>query len=204
MKAPSENLRDAVMEASVALIEEEGLEALSMREVARRAGVSHQAPYHHFGDREGILAALVEDGFAMLTADMRRALAKTKEPRERFKAMGELYVRFALKHPAHFKLMFRSEMVSPQRHEDTHERAETCFDLFVSVVDELALSLWGRRDEVLPLTAWSLAHGVATLALEGKLDRRVGKSRSVQAAAAKTVIEQFGALLFGERPKRQK
>lgn len=195
VKAGSENLRGAVLAASLDLIEAEGLDALSMREVARRAGVSHQAPYHHFGDREGILAALVQDGFARLTADMRRAIAKAPNPMGRFQAIGLAYVNFALSHPAHFKVMFRSELVSMQRHEETRAKADSCFDLLVSVVDEVAALRWGKRDETLPVTAWALAHGVATLALEGKLDRHVGKSKSAQKAAAEAILRRFTDLI---------
>ena len=79
------NLRQKVLKASVALIGEGGLDRLSMREVARKAGVSHQAPYHHFGDREAILAALAGEGFAKLKQELERAAASTGDdaPKDR-------------------------------------------------------------------------------------------------------------------------
>ena len=77
----AETLKQQVLDASIALVAESGLAGLSMREVARRAGVSHQAPYHHFADKAAIVAALVERGFAMLT--LRLEAARDAGPAER-------------------------------------------------------------------------------------------------------------------------
>src|SRR5262245_24205460 len=111
MKAPPENLRRTLLDASLELIAAEGLEGFSMREVARRAGVSHQAPYHHFADREAIMAAIVAEGFQRLRDDSLGALTGLTDVRARFTAIGRAYLNFALNNPAHFKLMFRSELV---------------------------------------------------------------------------------------------
>src|SRR5262245_55034044 len=94
------DLRATILKAAGKLLEKEGLNALSLREVARRAGVSHNAPYRHFPDRDRLLAALAEEGFA----ELGRALGEAgkRGPRER----GEAYVRFALTHPQRFRLMF--------------------------------------------------------------------------------------------------
>jgi len=99
------------MQASLALIEEGGLDRLSMREVARKAGVSHQAPYHYFGDREAILAALAGEGFSRLGQSLVRAAADAGEPGDAVVAMGKAYVDFAIRHPAHFQVMFRADAV---------------------------------------------------------------------------------------------
>src|SRR5262245_12279943 len=123
------DLRRTVLDASLELIEAEGLGALSMREVARRAGVSHQAPYHHFGDREGILAALAADGFAQLHIDMQKAIASTRSQTKRIEAIGNAYIEFALKNPGYFKIMFRSELVDMDRFDEVRNRAEETFAL---------------------------------------------------------------------------
>src|SRR5262245_4715846 len=94
------DLRAALLQAGGNLLEKEGLDALSLREVARRAGVSHNAPYRHFPDRDRLLAALAEEGFAELGRTL--AEAGKRGPRER----GEAYVGFALAHPQRFRLMF--------------------------------------------------------------------------------------------------
>src|SRR5262245_16937436 len=117
----SDDLRRTVLDASLDLIAEQGLAALSMREVARRAGVSHQAPYHHFQDREGILAAIALEGFTRLHEAMRRAAAQHTDPVERLNAIGGAYLTFASHNPGHFKIMFRSELVGVDRHEHLHD-----------------------------------------------------------------------------------
>src|ERR671910_1744533 len=91
------DLRAAVLAAASKMIEKEGLAALSVREAARRAGVSHNAPYRHFPDREALLAALAEEGFSLLGESL-----ENRSGRE----LGEAYVRFALAHPQRFRLMF--------------------------------------------------------------------------------------------------
>ena len=96
------DLRRALLEASLALIDESGIGALSLREAARKAGVSHNAPYHHFKDRGSLLAALAEEGFAQLAADMTAARAAAPDARTRLEACGQAYVRFALNSPARF------------------------------------------------------------------------------------------------------
>ena len=95
------DLRAAVLQAAGEILETEGLSGLSLREAARRAGVSHNAPYRHFADRESLLAALAAEGFGLLAAAQREAAAKIG-----LRGMGEAYVRFALAHPERFQLMF--------------------------------------------------------------------------------------------------
>ena len=188
-------MRRTVLDASLELIEAEGLAALSMREVARRAGVSHQAPYHHFGDREGILAALAADGFAQLHNDMQKAIAGAKSPTRRLEAVGNAYIEFALKRPGYFKIMFRSELVEMDRFDELRARADAAFALLTSIVEPTARSRGAKDPLVLSVAAWSIAHGLATLVLEGKLAHRFGKSRSAQRAGAAAVLKTFVELL---------
>ncbi len=189
------DLRRGLLDASLELIAKEGLEKLSMREVARRAGVSHQAPYHYFSDREAILAELVAEGFQRLRADMMAALRKTDNAAARLTAIGKAYVGFALNHPARFKLMFRSELVDAARHEQAQACAQAAFEVLVSVVDDPPAGRAGaRKASPMVLAAWSLAHGLSTLLLEGKLDRHFGKGKRARAAAANAVLEAFTAL----------
>ncbi|MGE0597225.1 MAG: TetR/AcrR family transcriptional regulator [Hyphomonadaceae bacterium] len=196
MKAAlGQDLRRIVLDASLDLISEEGLANFSMREVARRAGVSHQAPYHYFDDRAAILAAIVAEGFEQLRADMAANIAKAKTADEKLNGIGRAYVRFALRRPAHFKLMFRSELVKAEDHAHTHDCAQLAFGLLVSVIDEVAIEKFGRPDPALVLTAWSIAHGVSTLLLEGKLNQHCGPSKRARLEAADRVLDTFSALL---------
>jgi AcrR family transcriptional regulator len=195
MRMGTADLRRTVLDASLELIEAEGLAALSMREVARRAGVSHQAPYHHFGDREGILAALAADGFSQLHDDMQKAIASTKSRSKRIEAVGNAYIEFALKYPGYFKIMFRSELVDLDRFDDVRKIADETFALVTSVVEPASPSRGANDPQLVSITAWAIAHGIATLLLEGKLSRRFGKRRSAQRAGAAAVLKVFAELL---------
>jgi AcrR family transcriptional regulator len=192
----TEDVRASILSASIALMNEGGLAALSMREVARRAGVSHQAPYHYFADRESILAELVRDGFEKLTGYLEDSLETVRGYDESIAAMGEAYVAFALDHSAQFRLMFRSEMVDSAHHPETHAAGKRTFDLCVKIVT-------GRDDcdnvkDLTPvIAAWSTAHGLATLYLEGKLTESVGETRAERLKAARAVFTHYLP-----RPKR--
>lgn len=181
--------RRALLDASLDLLTAEGLEGFSMREVARRAGVSHQAPYHHFPDREAILAAIVAEGFERLRADSLAATAGQSDPACRYHALGRAYVKFALSNPAHFKLMFRSELVREDKHEDAKACAQSAFDVLVGIVDEVSIANTGERDPALIFASWSMVHGLATLMLEGKLDKHFGASMESRLAGAESVLK---------------
>ena len=157
------DLRQAVLHQAGKILEQEGLEALMVREVARRAGVSHNAPYRHFSDREHLLIALAEEGFDMLG----RALAK--RPR---REMGEAYVDFALAHPQRFRLMFGGRVKLPKSDARTYEGLKQSFvDL-------------GENAERAAAAAWSLMHGLSQLLLDGHFATEERKSfvRSVLGA----------------------
>jgi AcrR family transcriptional regulator len=197
VKQQTEDLRGTLLGVSIDLIAREGLEAFSMREVARRAGVSHQAPYHHFADREAILAALVADGFTQLRTSVLASLEKTNDPIDRLLAMGRAYVDFALKQPAYFKLMFRSELVQMDKHPQAQVCAQSAFTLLVEVVNDAALARYGRHEPTLVLVAWSIAHGLSTLLLEGKLKHQYGASKKAQTQAADAALAAFASLVKG-------
>lgn len=200
---PAEDLRRTLLNASLDLIQSEGLEGFSMREVARRAGVSHQAPYHHFTDREAILAEMVGDGFLRLRDDMLHGLDGVKDPAARLTSIGKTYVAFALEHPALFKLMFRSEMVRQERHEIAQSCAMSAFDVLVDVVNDVAGER-GERETPSPLVlaSWSLAHGLATLLIEGKLDQHCGGTRAEREAAVEAILKAYETMTRAQLAKR--
>lgn len=193
MKPAPESLRRTILDASLDLIAAEGLEGFSMREVARRAGVSHQAPYHHFPDREAIMAAIVAEGFQRLRDDSLAAIEGESDPFARMTAMGKAYVRFALHNPAHFKLMFRSELVREERHDDARACAQSAYDVLLLLAGDVA-NKSGQNTELVVLTAWSMVHGLATLMLEGKLDKAL-EDGAEPLAAADAAIELYAHLL---------
>ncbi len=163
-----------------------------MREVARRAGVSHQAPYHYFQDREAILAELAGDGFDQLYDYMVSALGLAKDKAGKNRAMGEAYIRFALNHPEVFKLMFRCEMCDLSRYPDAKAKADRCFNVVVSTLGATGTSADKTSPDLVPvIAAWSMAHGLATLMLEGKLSQSFGDTADQREEAARRVIAFF-------------
>jgi AcrR family transcriptional regulator len=107
------DLPNALRRAAADVIAEDGLGRFSLREVARRAGVSHTAPAHHFGDVRGLLTSLATEGFEHLREGAAAAVASQEDPAARLTAMGEAYVSLATEHPAHCQVMFRTDVVDP-------------------------------------------------------------------------------------------
>ena len=172
--APSEqhgDVRRLVLDAAIAIIELEGAESLSMREVARRAGVSHQAPYHYFGDRSGILAAISEEGFTGL-AQAFRDVHETEMPAA--KAGFIAYLGFARKHVGHFRVMFRNDICGLATHQAAALTAEDAFnELLLMVSRTIGVSASEAEQLTFAIMLWSQAHGLATLVLDGPLERKL-------------------------------
>ncbi|SCF36923.1 DNA-binding transcriptional regulator, AcrR family [Micromonospora viridifaciens] len=172
------DLRRALLDAAVEAMTESGPAALSLRDLARRAGVSHAAPAHHFGDKAGLLTALAAQGFDRLTEALRGAGDDLVE-------VGVAYVGFAVRHRAHFEVMFRPDLYHADDAEVTAARARAGEVLRTGVARHT-----GRGPEVDSLAAWSIVHGFATLWLAGALPPRVGPDPE---AAARTVISRLFA-----------
>lgn len=159
------DLRRTVLTAALDVIATDGPDALSLRDLARRAGVSHAAPAHHFKDRTGLLTAVAAEGYGLF-AD---ALADAGDLRER----GVAYVRFAAGHPAHFQVMFRPELHRCDDPELVAAKARATEALRAGVAG-LPGAARGGDERLAGIAAWSLAHGFATLLLSGNLDAPVG------------------------------
>lgn len=154
------DLAAALREAARTILEEEGLDALSLRSVARKAGVSHAAPYRHFASREALLVEIALEGFAQLREDIRFAGAAPGLPTERIVHIGAAYARFAAQHGGLMRLMFGSEIPNrfdfPELEDATNSIPETMGDAL--------------GDQVLGLAVWGTVHGIAILCLENVLD----------------------------------
>lgn len=164
-------LPQALLKATAKLVAEEGVGALSLREVARRAGVSHGAPAHHFGDKAGLLTALATQGFELFTAAQIAARdAAGDDALRRFGATGYAYVTFAVEHRAHFEIMFRPELL---RKDDAGlvAASDAAYAVLRGVVADAQRAgfLPDRDPEIVAVTAWSQAHGMAMLWLTGNL-----------------------------------
>ncbi|TDB76270.1 TetR/AcrR family transcriptional regulator [Micromonospora sp. KC723] len=153
------DLRRTILAAAVAAIGESGLDGWSLRELARRAGVSHAAPAHHFGDKAGVLTAIAAEGFTLLADALEAA-----EPD--FLAAGLAYVEFAVGHPVHFAVMFQPSLYRAD--DEVVRQAETRAG---DVLRKGAKALIPTTavPEHATLAAWSIAHGFASLWIAGAL-----------------------------------
>jgi AcrR family transcriptional regulator len=177
------DLREQVLAASLALIEEQGVAALSLREVARRAGVSHQAPYHHFGRKEAIVAELVARGFAKLSDMLEQAEAARGSASRRLGLAGRAYVDFAIGDPASFRLMFRPELTGAGAFPATAAESRRAYDALVRLVDaQFARPRVPKKKlDALVTLHWSVVHGLATLVLDGSLGKQCQNRRALDA-----------------------
>ena len=172
------DLRRTLLEASVALLDEHGVDALSLREVARRADVSSAAPYHHFASKAELLGAIAAEGFRALAQAMRDATAgldEDEDPIARFSALGNAYVAFARTRTSEFRLMFRGGGARSQAL-PADCRPDEAFSLLVEALEQVARVLPHELQETgaLVVTAWSVVHGAAELVLEGPLAHEGG------------------------------
>lgn len=163
------NLREALLGAALELVREAGLGAISLREVARRAGVSHAAPAHHFGDKAGLLTALAIQGFGLFGNALREGAARgADDPMQRLSWVGWAYVMFAAKHRAHFEIMFRPELL----HRMNAELLAAAGEAYLVLTDAVKACWPNATEQERDLQAtrlWSEVHGLATLWLHGNL-----------------------------------
>lgn len=194
------DLRRAILDAALEVLAKEGSEALTLREVARRLGVTSAAPYHHFADKEAILAAVAEEGFIELVAAMQPPPA-AKKPLAKLRAQGMGYVRFAVGHPAHYRVMF-GRLVDIPKYPTLHAAAERAFgELLSSIVAAQAAKAVRAGDPMEhALLAWSTVHGLAMLwidcALQGPSSHdpnaKPPSIEALSAAAADMLVRGLG------------
>lgn len=174
------DLRNAVLAEAALLVDTDGVAALTLREIARRLGVSHAAPTHHFPDKTALLMALGAEGFEAL-ANTLEAPVTAPSARARFVEVGLRYVHFAQAHPGHFRVMFggsltstlrelRSGRLPPTRGESRlPEHSARAYRALESVVMSLLPEASPETARHAAFLAWSSVHGAALLVLEGPL-----------------------------------
>jgi AcrR family transcriptional regulator len=159
------NLKQVLLDAALTLISDVGPQAFTLREVARRAGVSHNAPYRHFRDKDELLAVVAVQGFERLTAAMKRSAARGATAEERFRLCGRGYVSFALRWPQHFRVMFDLPSSREKYPEHAGAGEEAFSTLLMFIVDCQGAGIMPAGDpEPFALIAWSMVHGIAKLA----------------------------------------
>lgn len=160
------DLREACLTQALAIISASGVENLSLREVARRIGVSHQAPYRHFATRDHMLAEIVRRAYGEFAAAL-RSPPETDNPAADLLAMGMAYVQFALAKPLQYRLMFGGTLPDPAAHPEMMQGARDAFGVLRAGIARLIAS---RGEQAAPdaidreaLFAWSSLHGVVSL-----------------------------------------
>ncbi len=165
------DLRRALVDAALSLLENDGIDALSLRNVARKIGVSQAAPYAHFKDKHAILEAVATVGFNTLADYMRQYEQKASDLPSTLTAYGVAYVSFAADHPALFKLMFGPELIQRES-EEFIVTAAKAYETIVDISRDL-LGPDGKDENLVSLhamSAWSMVHGLANLLVDGKLN----------------------------------
>jgi AcrR family transcriptional regulator len=167
-------LRDALLQAAERVLEREGLAGLTLRAVAREAGVSHAAPTHHFGDLTGLVSELAAIGFRQFNAAMAAACASETPYPAKGLARARAYVGYAKAHPGMYGLMFRTERLDYSR-PSLHEAAEASFGGLASAIaasrhEQIEKEALTLEQAAAIARAWSLVHGFTTLMLDGRLE----------------------------------
>lgn len=200
LKKPPKDLREAIVAESLKIVEKRGVEALSMREVARRLGVSHQAPYKHFESRDHILAEMISrayDSFAAHLELKSRAPGVDDEMRE----MGLAYFEYAAKHPLQYRLMFSTPLPTLDDHPDMMRRAHRCYSLLLESIAKLpttqAAENPAERTQRDALFVWSSIHGLAS-ALQSDAIKTMDMSKETLANAIPHTLMRIGAAMAGE------
>jgi AcrR family transcriptional regulator len=159
-------LRPALIRAARQILEETGLDGLALREVARRAGVSRQAPYHHFADKRAMLAAVAAEGFRELAETSLQRMDRATDTQGRLNASGVAYVVFAANNPALFQLMFGGLGGNFANDAELQAARRASFQ----VLEDAVAGVSGQSHRADPLSAlrsWSLVHGLAELVIKG-------------------------------------
>jgi AcrR family transcriptional regulator len=164
------DLHEALLKAAERVLERDGLAGLTLRAVAREAGVSHAAPTHHFGDLTGLLSELAAIGYRMFNVAMVAARASETVPMMRALATAKAYVAYAQAHPGMYSLMFRNERIDMSR-PSLHEAASAAFQGLANSAGASGDKLEALSLEQAAVIArnWSLVHGFTMLLLDGRL-----------------------------------
>jgi len=190
------DLREACIEEALAIIGESGPEQLSLREVARRLKVSHQAPYKHFPSRDHILAEVVSRAFATF-AEYLDQRPRSEDPGEDMASMGKAYLEYAHRHPLHYRLMFETPLPNPQDHPEMMRLSKHAFSLLKDAIARLPNRQSQGPVELEALFVWSVMHGLSGI-LHGKAIDTVGIPDSLLNAAVPFALHRIGVALGAE------
>jgi len=179
------NLRRVLLDSALAMAEKEGPRGVSLRAVARLAGVSPAAPYRHFAGKEGLLAAVAEEGFRLLEEKMRAASEETRGlALAEFRAIGFAYVHFAAHNPSHFRVMFGPDTSFKSEHAGLREASDRASQIIADAIANCqrpGLEGGDYDPQRLFVSAWATFHGFATLIVDGQLAGIVDSDADLEA-----------------------
>ncbi len=191
------DLHSALLEAALTVLDELGPQGLTIREVARRAGVSHAAPYRHFADKDALILAVVEQGFALMqdTMDARREAAPA-DPVHQFAASGLAYVDFALQHPAHYRVMFSGDLLSSKGGQSLqHTSREALQQMVADIQNCQTLGIVREGDAITQaLTILSTLHGFVSLVIDNRVDHLLANPASLESMRNEVLGQLFAGL----------
>jgi len=164
-KPKYDNLREACIEEAIRIIQSDGIDNLSLRQVSRRLGVSHQAPYKHFASRDHILAEVVSRMYKAFAEHVSSA-PKTDDPYMDLRGMGQAYLGYAITHPLEYHLMFNTPLPPAHEHPDMMSNAQEAFGLVQDCLERMG----HPQSKVTALFVWSTMHGWASLLQAQVLD----------------------------------
>jgi AcrR family transcriptional regulator len=170
------DLKNALIKAGVEILSKEGIEGLTLRKVAARAGVSHNAPYSHFPDKQSLIAAISTEGFKHLYEELGAAMAAyPNDPKKQLQLGAWAYVQFAMKNTDTFKIMFSGVLEKEKDYPAFVEISHNTFGRVVSVVHacQQAGLLNSTAPEMMAVTVWGQIHGIISLVLEGQISHTV-------------------------------
>jgi AcrR family transcriptional regulator len=164
------DLRADLLETAARIVAETGVEGVTMRELARRTGVSRTAPYRHFSDKTELLAAVAEEGFRRLSGAIRTA-QDAANPASGLENAFSAYVEFAVKNPAHYRMMFGPKFLDFSLHPSLAKTAREAFEELETVILEIQQAGGCRSGPTfdLALVCWSMAHGMSMLFIDGRI-----------------------------------
>ena len=177
------DLKNALIKAGVEILSKEGMEGLSLRKVAQRAGVSHSAPYSHFPDKQSLIAAISTEGFNQLYSELDAAiLAYPKNPKKQLQEGIRAYVQFALNKTDTFKIMFSGALEKEKEYPSFVDISSKTFRRVVDVVliCQEAGILNSKSPEMMAVAVWGQVHGIISLALEGQISHTILDGRKLE------------------------
>ena len=186
------DLRRALLDAAIAHLDDGDVTSLTMQHLARAAGVSAAAPYHHFPDKVSVVAALAKEGFEVWLGLATEALASVTTPREQLVVFARCWLRFAAAHPSHYRVMFLKDIEDRERFAALHETSIKGLWMLVGIVGRVWPDLSPAEAKTKAVAVWSTLHGFASLRDAGVLSN-IPKLLSLASLEAATIALVLGA-----------